>query len=133
MDAAGLPLTASLATTDRIGGPASPHEPREIVIDVVLGKTVEGGPCLWVSSNGRWGAPITFDSPPTWASGSVMPAEKVAGERKTVLAAAATPLGLISLNGVDAKGASCHDAVLIWIGEYEKTPTQSLRDRGILP
>ena len=134
MDAAGRPLTNSLAIKGRIGGQTSPLEPREIVIDLALGKTAEGASCLWISENGRAGSPVTFGSSlPTWASGSKMLSERIAGERKTVSAASTVPLGLVSLNGVDAAGTSSDDAVLVWIGQYEKAPTQSLRGRGIVP
>jgi len=133
-DAAGLPLSGSLAVKNRIGGQTNPREPREIILDVVLGDTIEGEPCLWISENGRAGAPVAFGSSlPSWANGSMMLGENVAGERNTVSTAVKVPLGLISLRGMDAAGATSDDAVLVWIGQYEKSPTQSLRDRGILP
>ena len=134
MDAAGLPSTDSLAIKSRIGGQTNPREPREIVIDMALGKTAEGASCLWISENGRAGSPISFGSSlPTWASGSTMLTERIAGDGETVSAATTVPLSLILVNGVDSAGESSEDAVLVWIGQYEKTPTQSLRDRGQLP
>jgi hypothetical protein len=132
LDAKGLPPAASHPNASRIGGQSDPNQPREIIIDVVLGETAEGYRCLWISENGKAGGPIVFGkSPPTWAGGKVMFAERIAGERKTVAAAATSPLVLISLDGVDATGASCDDAVLIWIGPYEQTPLRSLRERAI--
>jgi hypothetical protein len=139
LDADGLPLKNSRHGI-RIGGQSSPREAREIVIDVALGKAIEGDhSCLWVSENGKGGTPqvIFWDAPtPSWLSGKFSFHERAAGAQRTLACDPATPLALIALDGDKAGIPSCDDAVVIWIGPYEnKTvlPTQSLRERGVLP
>ncbi|MCA9170554.1 MAG: hypothetical protein KDB23_22905 [Planctomycetales bacterium] len=133
LDTAGLPLTTSSTERSRIGGQTDPRESREILIDIALGTTLEEESCLSISEDGVSGTPIVFSSsPPTWANGTSMLAERVAGEGTTVSVDAKAPLALISLDGINAAGTTCEDAVFVWIGPYEKTPTQSLRDCGVL-
>jgi hypothetical protein len=103
-------------------------------LDVVLGKTLEGDPCLWIRENGQGFSAVRFGSSlPSWANGTIMFSQNTAGERNAVIAAPDIPLGLIELNGVGLKNETSDDAVLIWIGKYEKTSLTSLRDKGILP
>jgi hypothetical protein len=130
----GLLEQGVLAVQSRIGGSSDPNQPREIVVDAALGKSAEGQACLWISENGEHDSGVFFDTLlPTWADGTKMPSEKAAGKRTLITAAVDQPLGLLKLDGVGSKGETCDDAVLIWIGKYEKHPEISLRDRGILP
>jgi hypothetical protein len=62
-----------------------------------------------------------------------MQSEKAAGQRTVVTSEVDVPLGLLKLDGIGSKGETSDDAVLIWIGKYEKDPAISLRTRGILP
>jgi hypothetical protein len=136
LDAKGLPPPNAHPSGSRIGGKSSPREPREILIDVSLGKSIEGEPCLWISENGGGGSPLPFyDSKlPSWANGESMLIDRVAAMGgKTKMAPVANPLVLLSLDTINAAGNRASDAVLIWIGPYEKISTKSLHERGVLP
>ena len=134
LDSRGFPEAGVMAVQSRMGGQTNPNEPREILLDVALGKTLEGDPCLWVSENGRSESCVRFGSAlPSWADGSKMLVEKVAGQRVVVTAEAAVPLGLVRLDGAGTRAPRTDDAVLIWIGKYEKTARKTLLDKGILP
>lgn len=135
LGARGLPAGQGVwAVNSRIGGKSNPNEPREIVLDVALGKSAEGNACLWISENGQHSSGVFFDSVlPTWADGTKMQNDRVAGKRTIVADEPNVPLGLLTYDGSGPKGQTCDDAVLIWIGKYEKDPGKSLRDRGVLP
>jgi len=133
IDASGLP-DKGFRNSSRVGGQSNPNEPREILLDVALGKTPEGASCLWISENGQHVGAVYFESsPPTWLN--AMSKEQTAGERTTVTADVDTPLALLSLDGLTANKATCEDAVLLWIGKYERgfRPEQTLREKGMLP
>lgn len=133
LDSRGYPSKGALSGS-RIGGLSNPNEPREILLDVVLGKSIEGGSCLWISENGKLAASVHFGAElPSWADGSRMYSDKVMGEGSIATADVANPLGLIAINGIGPQPEPCKDAVLIWIGKYEQTARQSFLDRGILP
>lgn len=130
----GLLEQGVLAVNSRFGGSSDPNKPREILLDVALGKSAEGNACLWISENGQHNSGVFFESLlPTWADGTKMQSKKAAAQRAVVTTEVDVPLGLLKLDGVGAKGATCDDAVLVWIGKYEKDPEVSLRTSGILP
>jgi hypothetical protein len=134
-DKQGWPAQGVLALDSRIGGQTDPNLPREILLDVSLDKTLEGNACLRVRENGEGYSAVYFDTRlPSWLTDK-MYLDKVAATRSVVAADPDTPLGLLRLDGADGKGTFSDDAVLIWIGKYEKSATvlQSLKDRGVLP
>jgi len=134
-DKRGFPDQGVLAVSSRMGGQSDPNQPREIVLDVALDKTLEGNACLRIRENGQGSSAVRFDSTlPSWLV-ERMYSDKIAAQRNIVTAAVDTPLGLLKLDGIDAKGQWADDAVLIWIGKYEKIDAawQSLKERGVLP
>jgi hypothetical protein len=135
LDAKGHPESGGLSMC-HIGGRSDPWKAREILLDAALGKNPEGEFCLSIRENGQGGACIHFGpSRPDWADGTTMFSERVAGRGTIVSADTTTPLGLIGLDGVNSKGKTSEQAVLLWIGDYrqDKDAMRALKQQGILP
>jgi hypothetical protein len=128
-DKRGFPAQGVLAVQSRMGGQSDPNLPREIILDVALDKTNEGNACLRIRENGDGFSGVYFDTPlPTWLANDRMYGERVAGQRDIVAADVDLPVCLLSVDGQSKSGTS-DDAVLLWIGKYEKDPMSSLRDK----